>query len=272
VAFPIAIVLSFLTQLSIPFRVHPSIVAIYAIGFTYAVIAVPFVVSGVVVCLALTAYPARVSRLYAADLAGAALGCVLLIPVLGYSDGPTAVLWVAALAAIGAVLFARGTPQRAYRGWAAATALLLLVSAAGHTWMVWKGFPVFRILYIKGSFEARPTYEKWNSYSRVRVNVYREDPAPPQGWGFSPTLPPTELVRQAQMDIDVGAGTVLTAYDGNPAALEHLKYDVTNIGYYLRPDRRALVVGAGGGRDILSALAFGARSRPARAFRERRGA
>ena len=79
-AFPIAIVLSFLTELSIPFRVHPSIVAIYAIGFTYVVIAVPFVVSGIVVCLALTGFPARVSRLYAADLAGAALGCVLLIP------------------------------------------------------------------------------------------------------------------------------------------------------------------------------------------------
>ena len=260
IAFPIAIVLSFLTQLSIPFRVHPSIVAIYAIAFTYVVIAVPFVVSGIVVCLALTRFPQRVSRLYAADLAGAALGCVLLIPILGYSDGPTAVLWVAALAAVGAVLFARGTAVRRYRRAAAATAVVIALCAAGHTWLVWKGFPVFRILYIKGSFESRPTYEKWNSYSRVRVNVWNEAPAQPQGWGLSPTLPPTELVRQAQMDIDVGAGTVLTGYDGDPAALEHLKYDVTNIGYYLRPDRRSLVVGAGGGRDVLSALAFNAQS------------
>ncbi len=102
VAFPIAMILSFLTELSIPFRVHPSIVAIYAIAFTYAVIAVPFVISGIVVCLVLTGFPARVSRLYAADLAGAALGCVLLIVVLDYSDGPTAVLWVAFLAALGA--------------------------------------------------------------------------------------------------------------------------------------------------------------------------
>ena len=39
VAFPIVMVLSFMTQLSIPFRVHPSIVAIYAIVLTYAVIA-----------------------------------------------------------------------------------------------------------------------------------------------------------------------------------------------------------------------------------------
>src|SRR4029077_10577100 len=106
-AFPIAMLLSFLTELSVPFRIHPSIVAIYAIVFTYAVIAVPFVVSGIVVCLSLTGFPSRVSRLYAADLAGAALGCVMVIPVLDYSDAPTAVLWVCWLASLGAVAFAR---------------------------------------------------------------------------------------------------------------------------------------------------------------------
>jgi hypothetical protein len=260
VAFPIALILSFLTQLTVPFRVHPSIVAIYAIVYTYAVIAVPFVVSGIAVCLALTGFPARVSRLYAADLAGAALGCVLLIVVLDYSDGPTAVLWVALLAAVGGLCFAWEAPSAALRRTAVASVLLIAIAAAGHTVLVWREFPIFRILYIKGAFESRPTYEKWNSYSRVRVNVWREEPAPPQGWGLSATLPATELVRQAQMDIDVAAGTVLTGYDGNPALLEHLKYDVTNIGYYLRPAPRALVVGAGGGRDILSALAFRARS------------
>src|SRR5262249_33739810 len=71
VLFPVAMILSFLTQLSIPFRVHPSVVAVYAIVFTYIVITVPFVVSGIVVCLSLTGYPRHVSRLYAADLSGA---------------------------------------------------------------------------------------------------------------------------------------------------------------------------------------------------------
>src|SRR5262245_47280707 len=49
IVFPLAIVFSFLTQLSLPFRVHPSVVAVYSIVLTYAVIAVPFVVSGIVV-------------------------------------------------------------------------------------------------------------------------------------------------------------------------------------------------------------------------------
>jgi hypothetical protein len=257
--FPIVIVVSFLTQLSVPFRVHPSIVALYAIGFTYAVIAVPFVVSGVVVCLALTGFPSRVSHLYAADLAGAALGCALLIPVLDYSDGPTAVLWVSFLASIGAIAFAAGVPGR-LRPAAAAVSVVLLLCASGSTVLVWKHFPIFRILYIKGTFEARPLYEKWNSYSRVRVNGNPDASVEPQGWGLSRATPADLRVRQLQMDIDVVAGTVMTAYDGTAAAVRHLGYDVTNLGYHVRPGGDALVIGAGGGRDVLSALTLGARS------------
>jgi hypothetical protein len=260
VAFPAAILLSFLTQLSVPFRVHPSIVAIYAIAFTYAVIAVPFVVSGIVVCLALTGFPARVSRLYAVDLGGAALGCVLVIVLLDYSDAPTAVLWVTVLAALSAVMFARDAASPPLRRLAFSVLVLAGLAAAGHTALVWREFPIFRIIYIKGSFEARPLYEKWNSYSRVRVNGDSTAETVPQGWGLSKMLPPSTHVRQLQMDIDVAAGTVMTGYDGTPAALEHLKYDVTNIGYFLRPEPRALIIGSGGGRDVLSALAFGAPS------------
>ena len=260
VLFPVSLVLSFLTQLSIPFRVHPSIVAIYAIGLTYAVIAIPFILSGVVVCVVLTRFPRHVSRLYAADLAGAALGCVLLIPIIGYSDAATAVLWVGALAALGSAAFARAAGSPGVRRASVALTLLLVLAAAGHTALVWRQFPVFRILYIKGDFEARPLYEKWNSYSRVRVNGDRDALVLPQGWGLSRTLPPDLRVRQLQMDIDVAAGTVMTGFDGDVSKLAHLKYDVTNAGYWLRSDGDALVIGAGGGRDVLSALAFGAHS------------
>lgn len=260
VLFPVAIVLSSLTQFSIPFRVHPSIVAIYAIGFTYAVIAVPFVVSGVVMCLSLTGFISRVSRLYAADLAGAALGCVLLLPIIGWSDAATAVLWVAALAALGGVAFSRASQSRALRVSALGVALVLTAAAAAHTLLAWRQFPVFRIIYVKGEFEARPLYEKWNSYSRVRVNGDPEAEVPPQGWGLSRTLPQDFRVRQLQMDIDVAAGTVMTAFDGDLSRVQHLRYDVTNIGYVLRPGGDVLVIGAGGGRDVLSALVYGADS------------
>src|SRR5262249_14608304 len=158
-------------------------------------IAVPFVVSGVIVCLTLTGYPSRVSRLYAADLIGAALGCVLLLPVLDYSDGPTAVLWVSVFATLGAIPYTRAASRRT-RTAALATAAILAVGAAGSTLLVWRQFPLFRILYVKGTLESRPLYEKWNSYSRVRVNGKADLEVPPTGWGLSSTLPEDLRVHQ----------------------------------------------------------------------------
>ena len=260
IVFPILLVFSFMTELSIPFRVHPSLVAIYAIGLTYVVIALPFIASGICICLALTRFPPAVSRLYAADLMGAALGCILLVYTLQVTDGPTAVFAVAFLAAIGAVFLSSAAGQRDLRRMALATALAIGAFAAVHTMLVWKQFPVLRILYVRGSFEARPYYEKWNSYSRVRVNGNPEVATTPYGWGLSATLPADRKVHQLQMDLDISAGTVMTRYRGDVSEIDHLRYDVTNIGYYIRPDARVLVVGAGGGRDVLSALAFGARS------------
>src|SRR5205814_4045953 len=56
-----------------------------------------------------------------------------------------------------------------------------------------------------------------------------------------------------------GAATVITKFDGNLNALEHLKYDVTALAHYLRRPTSVLVIGVGGGRDILTALVFGQR-------------
>ena len=39
--------------------------------------------------------------------------------------------------------------------------------------------------------------------------------------------------------------------------IEHLRYDVTNIGNYLNRQGKACVIGVGGGKDIQSALLFG---------------
>jgi hypothetical protein len=258
-AYAVTIVLSFLTQLSIPFLVHPSVVAAYAMAFTVLVISVPFVLSGVCVSLALTQFGRKVSGLYAADLTGAALGCLLLLGLLRVTDAPTAVIFVATLAGLGAIAFAIDAGRRSLRIAAIGVTLVLAAGAIGHTALVWRQFPVLRILYIKGSFEARPLYEKWNSYSRVRVNGDPSAPEVPYGWGMSSAWPTDRRIRQLKMDVDVSAGTVMTGYTGDPAETEHLKFDVTNAGYYIRPGPAVAIIGAGGGRDVLSALTFGAK-------------
>ena len=68
---------------------------------------------------------------------------------------------------------------------------------------------------------------------------------------------PSDLrVRQLHLTIDASASTEITRFDGDLRDLEFLKYDIINLPHYLRQDADVLVVGVGGGRDLLSALVF----------------
>jgi hypothetical protein len=258
--FAISAVVCFLVHLRIRFASEFSAAAVWSVALTYLVVSIPFVLSGVCVSLALTRFPRQVSKLYAADLAGAAIGCVAIIYALRITDGPTAVILVAALAALGAALFAGGRDLVRLRGLALVGTVLLAGFGAAHTAQVSKGSPWMRLRWEKGQRKATPLYEKWNSFSRITVTGDPNKPVPPFGWGLSPAFPGGQKFRRLYLEIDANAGTVLTAFDGDVGVVPYLKYDVTNLAHYLRPDSRVLVLGVGGGRDILSALAFNQKS------------
>src|SRR2546427_10159030 len=69
------------------------------IVLTFIAVAVPFVFSGIFVCLALTRVLSRVGQLYAVHLAGAATRCLCVIAALGWLDGLGAGIACATLAA-----------------------------------------------------------------------------------------------------------------------------------------------------------------------------
>jgi hypothetical protein len=255
--FAVAIVLSYLTHLAIPFLIEPSLVSAFALALTYAALSVPFVLSGIVVSLALTRFPGQVSALYAADLTGAALGCLLVGPILRLSDAPSAVVATAAVTAIAAVLFAsERIVSRSLLRWCATLALVMAGAAIAHGVAVRHNAGWIRLIWVKGQYEARPLVERWNSFSRIRVIGNPDRAIKPSGWGLSRAMPADRTAHELHLDIDSYAGTELTEYHGDPDSVAHLKYDVTNVGHYLRPDSRVIVVGTGGGRDVLSALAF----------------
>ena len=90
--FAVAVAVCFAVQLAIPFTPRATVGGIASVVATCVVISIPFVFSGVVVCLALTRFPRRVNRLYAVDLIGAGLGCVLLVLLFSWIDGPSLVV------------------------------------------------------------------------------------------------------------------------------------------------------------------------------------
>ncbi len=263
VFFAVSVVISFIIHAQFPVDTHLLSFSAHHIGLlvmTYVVIAVPFVFSGVCVCLALTKFPRQVSRLYAADLAGAGLGCILIIRVLKLTDGPTAVIVVACLGGAAALAFAVEARRRRLKHLSIASCLLIVASLIVHSVLARSGSGLLPKLTIKGAEEVTPVYEKWNSFSRITVHGDPNQPTSPFGWGLSATCPPNFGVRQLLLTIDTAAGTVLTFYDGDLSKVSHLRYDITNLVHAVRPDSNVLVIGAGGGRDVLSALLFGQKS------------
>jgi len=257
----ISAIASFMVHLTVRFYTQSFLLALVSIGFTYAVISIPFIFSGICVCLALTRFPRQVSKLYAADLAGAALGCILLIYTLRITDGPTAVMVVSLLAAIASVCFAADAGVKRLRQGAVMTTVALAILVVGHTILVHMQAPLLRLIWVKGGREGKPLYEKWNSFSRIQVRGNPSVPESPLGFAFSPAFPIAETVGQLHLNIDACAGTVLTRFENDdPGGVDFLKLDLTNFVHYLRRDARVLVVGVGGGRDILSALAFDQKS------------
>src|SRR5213593_2149072 len=96
-------------DLHLRFAVNPADIRspLSQLATAYGVSAVPFVFSGIAIAIVLTKFPRHISRLYAADLLGAACGCVLLITVFDLVGGPRVVLPIAVagmLAALGFVV------------------------------------------------------------------------------------------------------------------------------------------------------------------------
>lgn len=262
-AYAIAAIVSFVIYLQIPFIGDTSPQGIIYLSLSYVVIAVPFVFSGIVVSIALTKFPRYVSRLYAADLIGAATGCVVLVYTLDIvADGPTAVLVVAAIGAASAYAFSRAIPATRLRAAGLVATALFAVSAVGHTALVRADRPLIRIAKVRGIENVGNRYVRWNSFSRVHVAGDPTRPRPPEGWGLSEkTVPPDFKIPQLAMAIDVWAGTMITRFDGEDLTpLAFLREDVTNLAHYIRHDADVFVIGVGGGRDVLSALVFDQRS------------
>ncbi len=224
----------------------------------YALAALPFFAGGLVVTLAISRWSAQVNAVYAADLIGAASGCLILIPLLDRLGAPGVVLAAAALSIAAAILFASG-PQRGRVS--AIGAIVLLLPIAGQL----SGRASFDVVDTKGHQGDRVLFSKWNSFSRI--GVYERAHG---DWSLSPAYK-GPLPRTRFMDIDSAASTPILQLEPDLSNAQYLRYELTALAYHLKENVdsegsglanpagfSALVIGPGGGRDLASALVFGA--------------
>lgn len=257
-AFGLSVVLAFFTQLAIPFVPHLTMAGVWSVVLTCVVISVPFVCSGVVVSLALTRFPDRVNRLYAADLVGAGLGCLVLVVAFRFLDGPSLIVAIAALACAGSLLFAVDAGLRAGKVVSVACVASLALVAGGNAYRHDQGNPFIRIVWAKETKDPLHRVDRWNAFSRVTVDGDEDAWVPAGGYGASSRLPAGTRVQDLSLVIDGTASTSIMGWTGDESETDFLRYDITNLGYYAHEgDCRTATIGVGGGRDVLSSLEFG---------------
>lgn len=243
--------LAVLAHLRVGLTYTPSNIAV--MGITYLLSALPFFFGGAVVSIAISRINRRVNAIYASDLIGAGLACLVLMPALNLVGAPRTVLYAGIVGGLSAAWFFENT-RRGRR-----TALALLVATPFIAALL---SPLWNVSSTKGHENHAVLFSKWNSFSRI--GVYDQ---PYGAWSLSEKytgpLPETRL-----MDIDSAAGTQIIKFDGDLRKVSYLQYELTALGYRLfgtangapAAPFNALVIGTGGGRDLLSALVFGASS------------
>jgi spermidine synthase len=182
-------------------------------------------------------------------LVGGGIGALLIVPLLYVLDGPTIVIFIAFLAALSSFFFSLG-----YQNRFKIISGILTIFLSGFLFLNFNE-QVIKVVYVKGKKETNLIYQKWSPVGRVVVSPMKEKTI--HAWGLSQNYKPERYPEQLQIMIDGAAGTNLEKITDNlEKDLEHLKYDITSLAYYIAPPSRSLIIGFGGGKDILTSLLF----------------
>jgi hypothetical protein len=219
--------------------------------------AVPLFFAGSIIGLLLSLYTRDADRLYGADLLGAGVGCIAcpaLLPLVGAGGVFVTSALLATVACLCAFDPASGRPSRS-----AYYALLVAGLVA---------LPFFdRVLPVPSKplsdvvlrdLSPDRIRSVWTANSRIDLYHPPQCDAPIYMRGVRGLVPkPKECAEIAQ---DATAATTISNFSEEPAALEVLRRSMYSAAYRLKDKPSVLVIGMGGGNDVWSAKANGARS------------
>jgi spermidine synthase len=230
----------------------------------YLVLVIPFFFAGLVLTAVFSEYAKRISALYGWDLAGAAVGCVIVAPLVPAIGPGGLVLGAAGLACFASALFA----TRALWSWAAAAVgVLLILSPFAYAP---RYFDFREHMMKRGVEEARALgsveFSRWDPISRIDVI----NPRTRTGSGL--VLGRPRNFRFIAYDGGSQSSTFY-AFDGDfrglrdaisrgedSAVTRNFWQRGVLASHFLKRDRdqRVLVIGSAGGQEVKAALMYGA--------------
>ena len=241
-------------SLSIPFYLWAIILLPMSVSlliFYCMLSTIPFFLGGASVSSVLQILRHQANKVYFADLTGGGLGCLLVDPLLTSLGAETGVLVLGVTMAASGLVFSLLSRKRQLM--ALSLVVMLSTSIIAFSNMQ-NGSMTIQNATDKALFqelhrnpELRHVLTKWNSFSRIDVV---------EG------LPYPYLNQLAQIRIDAGAETDVTRWDGdttNISILSNMSCSMLcYVPYYLvtKPEN-VLIIGSGGGNDVIYALIAG---------------
>ncbi len=202
----------------------------------YLASAIPFFITGLEFSIVFARESKHVSPLYAADLAGGALACLAIVPLLNWLGGPNTVFFTGVCMALAGTIWA--VDRKARRSAAGRALFVLLLIAVNYSGKL------FDIVYAKGGFRdsAWVEFARWNAISRVEVDR--------QGQGKAIVIDADASTYLMNVDSRHWQGPWERNLMSAPPALANV----------LRPRGDFAIIGPGGGVDVLRALGSGSPS------------
>lgn len=245
----ILIVLSLLLAVTLPLF----LCGILALGFTpdklawyFLVSLTPFLAGGAVLSLAFESRGEDSNRLYFADLIGAALGTLLVPLALSQIGAETTILAIALLPAAAAMLLAASSPNR--KRWLPVTGVAFAAFVALGIWnhqtetLTVRDAPEKELYKLLDAHpgKARIHSDHWNAYSRI-TSVVGHD-----------------AKQVARLFIDSSAETSVIPWDGKPEFYPGAEGWFRAFPFRMKADPEVLIIGPGGGTDVVAAVCTGA--------------
>ncbi|MDK2809470.1 MAG: hypothetical protein PWR27_179 [Petroclostridium sp.] len=216
----------------------------------YAVLGtIPFILGGYYFSVLFRELSGISNRLYFADLLGSGLGSIIVLLSLNYLGMYRSVILICVIASLAALLFAIFLKRKS-----AVNYILPVIFLAGllipgqYVNFIEQNFNGFTTNVTKtlGKIEkagekGKIVYTKWNAFSRTDVIKVEEDP------------------DQMLVTIDGAANAPMYRFDGNTESLNKYKKDTEYMPFSFGKNDSTLIIGPGGGRDVLYALAGGSK-------------
>ncbi|BCX02941.1 MAG: hypothetical protein KatS3mg053_0879 [Candidatus Roseilinea sp.] len=248
-----------------PLRMSHLYSTILGLALYFACLFTVFLLGGMVIASAFSAWPHLSHRLYFADLLGASIATLSITWVVQAVGGPSALIVISLLATCAAGLFIvdRANWYKTVPVVAAAQLGILLLSLLRPVQLP---IPESKSLYhaLALSNTTTPEYTRWNPVARVDVTALAAVAEPMIVGGVSEVyLRRPDRVGEYSLRFVTLDGTSMTGlfkFDGDLSKFEFLRHAIIAAPYEIGPQSpRTLLIGIGGGIDILLAQQYGAR-------------